>query len=293
MYSEYHTLHAELYYITITYNVFLNANVEYKNIRSRVFGKGMSKILINNLSEDADIVDMPQRCAFIEGLDDAIELGRSFVRAEYQKSHAPLMLLWQGIARYVNLHPKYCRLFGAVSISSDYHPVSQQFMVEFLRENRFAAELARQVRPRTGLQRRPATFWQRRELAELSDIGAMSDVVGQLESGQRGVPVLLRQYLKLGGLLLGFNVDRAFGNSLDGLILVDLRQTDKTLLQRYMGREECRGFLRYHASRKLGLALPLDQANAVEISHAPQAASAMPTARSNPGPSGNRRSAST
>lgn len=190
---------------------------------------------------------------FIESLYDSIELGRSFVRLEYQRSHAPLMLLWQGIARYLIQNPKYSRLFGAVSISNDYHPVSRQFMVEFLKENCFAGDLARQVRPRAGSQRRLATFWQRKELADFSDIGAMSDVVGQLENGHRGVPVLLRQYLKLGGLLLGFNLDRNFGDALDGLILVDLLQTDRTILQRYMGRDESREFLRYHASRKLGL----------------------------------------
>jgi putative hemolysin len=193
---------------------------------------------------------------FIEGLHDSIELGRSFVRPEYQRSHAPLMLLWQGIARYLTQNPKYCRLFGAVSISNDYHSVSRQFMVEFLRENCYADDLARQVRPRTGLQRRLATFWHRKELADLADIGAMSDVVAQLESGQRGVPILLRQYLKLGGLLLGFNLDREFGDALDGLILVDLLQTDRTILQRYMGREKSREFLRYHASLKLGLDVP-------------------------------------
>ena len=193
---------------------------------------------------------------FIEGLHDAIELGRSFVRREYQRNHAPLMLLWQGIARYLTQHPKYCRLFGAVSISNDYHTVSRQFMVEFLKENCYADDLARQVRPRTGLQRRLATFWQRKELADFADIGAMSDVVGQLENGQRGVPILLRQYLKLGGLLLGFNLDRKFGDALDGLILVDLLQTDRTILHRYMGREESREFLRYHASLKLGLEFP-------------------------------------
>ncbi len=193
---------------------------------------------------------------FIDGLHDAIEVGRSFVRIEYQRSHAPLMLLWQGIARFLTQKPKYSRLFGAVSISNDYHPISRQFMVDFLQQNCFAENLARHVRPRSGVRRRLATFWHRNELADLSDIGAMSDVVGQLENGQRGVPILLRQYLKLGGLLLGFNLDRYFGDALDGLILVDLLQTDKAILQRYMGREESREFLRYHAALKLGLEVP-------------------------------------
>ena len=193
---------------------------------------------------------------FIDGLHDAIEVGRSFVRIEYQRSHAPLMLLWQGIARFLTQHPKYSRLFGAVSISNDYQPISRQFIVDFLQQNCFAESLARQVRPRSGVRRRLTTFWHRRELADLSDIGAMSDVVGQLENGQRGVPILLRQYLKLGGLLLGFNLDRYFGDALDGLILVDLLQTDRTILQHYMGREESREFLRYHAALKLGLHVP-------------------------------------
>lgn len=194
--------------------------------------------------------------AFIEGLHDSIELGRSFVRLEYQRSYAPMVLLWQGITRYAMHHPKYCRLFGAVSISNDYHPLSRQFIVDFLQENRFAEDLARQVRPRSGLQRRLASFWQRKELADLSDIGAVSEVVGQLENGQRGVPILLRQYLKLGGMLLGFNVDRSFGNALDGLILVDLLRTDPGFLQRFMGLEESREYLRFHASRMLGLDTP-------------------------------------
>jgi putative hemolysin len=193
---------------------------------------------------------------FIEGLQDAMELGRSFVRLEYQRSRAPLFLLWQGILRYLTQHPKYSRLFGAVSISNDYHPISRQFLVDFLQENCFDDHLARQVRPRAGGQRRLATFWHRKELADFSDIRAMSDVIGQLENGQRGVPVLLRQYLKLGGLLLGFNLDRNFGDALDGLILVDLLQTDRLFLQRYMGHDESREFLRYHASLKLGLEVP-------------------------------------
>jgi putative hemolysin len=193
---------------------------------------------------------------FIEGLQDAMELGRSFVRLEYQRSHTPLFLLWQGILRYITKNPKYSRLFGAVSISNDYHPISRQFLVDFLKENCFDDHLARQVRPRAGAQRRLATFWQRKELADLSDIGAMSHVIGQLENGQRGVPVLLRQYLRLGGLLLGFNLDRHFGDALDGLILVDLLQTDRGFLERYMGHNESREFLRYHASLKLGLVAP-------------------------------------
>lgn len=59
-------------------------------------------------------------------------------------------------------------------------------------------------------------------------------MVAALEPDGKGAPVLLRQYLKLGGRMLGFNIDPDFGDSLDCLVLVDLRRTEPRLLQRYM-----------------------------------------------------------
>ena len=73
----------------------------------------------------------------------------------------------------------------------------------------------------------------------------ISEVVSDLEPGGAGVPVLLRQYLKLGGQLLGFNVDPQFSNVVDGLILVDLTKTEPKLLDRYLGRESAAEFLNY------------------------------------------------
>jgi hypothetical protein len=56
----------------------------------------------------------------------------------------------------------------------------------------------------------------------------------------------LRQYAKIGGRLLGFNVDRKFSNVLDGLVVVDLRQTESSVLERYMGREGAARFRKQH-----------------------------------------------
>src|SRR6202040_3325168 len=47
------------------------------------------------------------RLGLIERLGPALELGRSFVRAEYQKSYAPLLMLWKGIGRFVVDNPQY------------------------------------------------------------------------------------------------------------------------------------------------------------------------------------------
>jgi hypothetical protein len=46
--------------------------------------------------------------------------------------------------------------------------------------------------------------------------------------------------------MIGFNVDRKFSNVLDGLVVVDLRQTEAAVLERYMGREAARKFREFH-----------------------------------------------
>ena len=83
----------------------------------------------------------------LDQLNPALELGRSFVRAEYQKSYA-LLLLWKGIAAFVSKHPRYRTLFGAVSISDDYHPLSKELMVSYVKQHCTRWDLARLARPR-------------------------------------------------------------------------------------------------------------------------------------------------
>ena len=56
----------------------------------------------------------------------------------------------------------------------------------------------------------------------------LSALIADVETDRKGVPVLLKQYLKLGGELVAFHVDRRFADALDGLIVVDLRKTDAT-----------------------------------------------------------------
>ena len=71
----------------------------------------------------------------------ALELGRSFVRPEYQRQYAPLLMLWRGIGRFLAANPKLTILFGAVSISSRYNRVSRELIVRFFRAREKDREL--------------------------------------------------------------------------------------------------------------------------------------------------------
>src|SRR5262249_44008402 len=70
---------------------------------------------------------------FFECMGPMLELGRSFVRRDYQKQYSPLMLMWRGIGRYVAEHPETPVLFGPVSISSAYTPASRDMIFQFFK----------------------------------------------------------------------------------------------------------------------------------------------------------------
>jgi putative hemolysin len=192
------------------------------------------------------------RSAFLEQIGPALEMGRSFVRREYQKSYAPLLLLWKGIGRYVSQNPRYRVLFGPVSISNDYAPASRQLMLEFLKSYCHSPNLSKLVRPRSPLRLRPrATPIVRLTGGEREqDIDDLTALIADIEADGKGVPILLKQYLNLGGKVVGFNLDARFSNALDGLIVVDLTRTGTRLLERYMGKEGARRFESYHARRE-------------------------------------------
>jgi len=173
----------------------------------------------------------------------ALELGRSFVRAEYQKGFAPQLALWKGTGTYIARNPRYKVLFGPVSISNQYQAVSRELMVTFLEKRASVREWMGLVSNRNPFRKRSAKLTFPSTGFDLDDL---SDVVSDLESSRAGIPVLLRQYLKLGGKLLGFNVDPEFSDALDGLILVDLTRTEPRLLERYLGKTEASEFLKHH-----------------------------------------------
>lgn len=184
----------------------------------------------------------------LRALNPSIELGRSFVRTEYQRDFAPLMLLWRGIGRFVARSPRYAVLFGAVSISNSYEPLSRHLIVDYLKTNSIETSLSHHVKPRRPFRARRPVDWDDAEFAGLKRIEDLSRVVERIERDHKGVPILLKHYLKLGGRLLGFNTDNQFSDALDGLVMVDLRASDRRTLSRYMGEEGVSEFFAYHAT---------------------------------------------
>ncbi len=184
---------------------------------------------------------------FLNRIQPAIELGRSFIRPEYQRAYTSLLLLWKGISAFIGKNPRYRILFGPVSITNEYREASRNMILESLRRVRMSSDLADLVKPRRPPRPPRNAEWTQLEYRDFfDDMEQVSGLVEDVEPDHKGMPVLLRQYLKLGGRLVAFNVDPEFSFVVDGLILVDLKSTDPKALRRYMGNEVAESYLRYH-----------------------------------------------
>jgi len=184
--------------------------------------------------------------SLLQNVGPSLELGRSFVRPEYQKNAVALFALWRGIGEYVRRNPRYRKLFGAVSFNNEYNSVSRNLIRHFLRANSFKPELAKLVKPRNPIRDKRLKGVDSISSFAAKDLSDISELLAELESRHTSLPVLLRQYLKLGGKLLAFNLDKYFGNVMDGLILVDLVETEEKLLERYFGADGAAEFLNFH-----------------------------------------------
>ncbi|WP_432455532.1 MULTISPECIES: lysophospholipid acyltransferase family protein [unclassified Agarivorans] len=179
---------------------------------------------------------------YLQRMGDCLEMGRSFVVPKYQRHPRALDLLWQGIGHYVAKHPQYHTLFGCVSISQEHSELAQAFISDsmisaFRAEQRYLND----VKPMVPLKVK-GKVWTTKVLASLSNIAILNKLIGQCEPG-KSIPILLRHYLALNGRFVCFSVNNRFNQSLDGLIIVDLRKTPQKYLRRYLGQTGSEIFL--------------------------------------------------
>ena len=184
--------------------------------------------------------------AFIKRLGAAIEMGRSFIHPDYQRRPESLTLLWRGIGRVLVERPQYHTLFGSVSISREYSDLARSLIADTLLTNFQASEFVPLVKPLTP-HKIAHRVWSTDILKELVNIKMLGRLIGRCDPG-KAVPVLLRHYLSLNGRMVCFNIHSDFNNSLEGLIIVDVRRTDPKTVTRFMGAD---GYQKFYSCHKL------------------------------------------
>lgn len=167
-----------------------------------------------------------------------IEMGRAFITPPFQRHPASLDTLWMGIGHYLFKHPEYRYLYGTVSVSSEYAPHTRSLILAYLQQHCMNPELAKEIKAYNP----PKSLRLLSEDARLikngiKDLRLLCDMVSHLEKDAKSIPVLLRQYLRLGGEMLSFGIDEDFGGTLDGLVLVDMCKAPERILRRFCGKD--------------------------------------------------------
>jgi putative hemolysin len=164
-------------------------------------------------------------------MNNALELGRSFIISEYQKKHTTLFALWKGLL-IAMMNTKTDYLLGAVSISGKFSEAAKALTIEFIKVNYFDYELAALTK-----NKEKATFRLIRtfdkETFKLITNGdfAILDTFVQSIDPEFVTPTLVRQYISmLNTRAIGFNVDLYFNNCLDALMYLNFKTIPKKAL---------------------------------------------------------------
>ncbi len=165
-------------------------------------------------------------------LRQGIELGRSWIRKEYQLKPLPLFLLWKGILKYLVDNPKYRYMIGPVSISNNFSRFSKSLIVDYITKNHFDYELAHYVKPRNKFKADLTPIDTDLLIENSETLKDLDGLIGDIETSHMKIPVLLRQYLNLNGKIICFNIDPKFSDCLDGFLVVDLQQVPSDILEK-------------------------------------------------------------
>lgn len=164
---------------------------------------------------------------------EGIEMGRAFIREEYQMRPTPLFILWKSILKVVLERSDIKYIFGSVSISNTFSQTSRSLLSAYIKKYYFDAEYAQYVKPKTEYKAKlnPISH-QILESAKPNQIKDLEKMVRKFEPAGVRFPVLIKKYLSQNARVVGFNVDPKFGNSLDGFMYININHLpEKTLNQ--------------------------------------------------------------
>jgi putative hemolysin len=165
-------------------------------------------------------------------LRKGIELGRSWIRKEYQQKPLPLFLLWKGILKYLLDNPQYRYMFGPVSISNNFSKFSKSLMVDFISRDHFDYDLAKYIKPKNKFKADLSPINTDLLLESSDTLKNLDSLISDIENSHIKIPVMLRQYLNLNAKIICFNIDPKFADCLDGFLLVDMQQIPPEMLEK-------------------------------------------------------------
>ncbi len=185
---------------------------------------GVEALYLNQMfSFSPDFINLNRPC---------LEMGRSFITPQFQRSYKGLQLLFKGIGGYIRQFPQYQTLYGTVSISRQYSPLSTLLIRETL------VQLTQQVSARQELPYKVPPEMSDYVKNHASELSHLDWLVRQLEADGKGLPVLLRHYAKMGARFYAMGVDPNFAGTPGLLLSVDTDGLSKRMRERFMSDKQ-------------------------------------------------------
>jgi len=164
-----------------------------------------------------------------------MELSRSFIPIEFQKAPQVLDILWKSLGKVAS--QSGCKnLYGSVTISADFTPLSQAVLVDTLDRYYSAEPELRELISNDNPFQATTTYHQL-----LSDaysehgLNRLNTAIREIEEEQRPIPPLMRYYSTLGAKFLSFKVEPTFADAIYCLLLVDLENMPSRYKKRFLG----------------------------------------------------------
>jgi putative hemolysin len=165
---------------------------------------------------------------FVNRQQPCLEMGRSFLIPEYQKSFLGLFILWRGIGAFVCKYPQYKVLYGTVSISKLYDIRSAGII-----------EKATVTPTNKVVAHKPFAYEFNPEFNDFAQHHGLKNMVTpllkSLEPDGKDVPILLKHYQKMGAVFHCLGIDAQFNDTPGLLLTVELPKSPEKLLKLYLG----------------------------------------------------------
>ena len=168
-------------------------------------------------------------------MEKSIEMGRAFIRKEYQLKPMPLFLLWKGIVHTTLRYPDHKYLIGGVSISNQFTDFSKSLMIEFMKSHYYDPYVAQYIHAKKDFKVKLKDADKDFVFNEAeADLNKFDKIIDEIEPGILRLPVLIKKYIKQNARVIAFNVDPKFNNAIDGLMYIRISDLPESTVKPVM-----------------------------------------------------------
>ncbi len=166
-----------------------------------------------------------------ETFSKCMELGRTFIQQKYQREVLSLKLLLTGVSASTVYFPEARYFLGPVSISNSIPDFYKSLIVWYIEKNFTDPEVSRLAAPVHKFKSEFLAVNPEQLCSKVESLDDLDRLILAISDGKYRIPVLVKKYFSYKAKLICFNVDPDFQDSLDGFILLKLRDFPKNYLK--------------------------------------------------------------